>query len=130
MREAFHMENIEKYRKADYEIDPIYIKRWSPRAFSDRQVTEDVLFSLFEAARWAPSAANIQPWRFVFARSENDRKKFLSFINEGNVIWCNKAPVLVAVISKEKRDSGQINPTHAFDTGTAWGYLTLEAIRK
>lgn len=130
VREEVYMENIEKYRKADYEIDSIYIKRWSPRAFSDKKVTEEVLFSLFEAARWAPSAANIQPWHFIFARSEKDRKKFLSFINDGNVIWCDKAPVLVAVISKETTESGRMNSSHAFDTGTAWGYLSLEAARK
>lgn len=121
----------ENKRVADYEIDPVYIKRWSTRAFSNKEVDEELLFSLFEAARWAPSAANVQPWRFVFARSQEDREKFLSFMNKGNM-WCGEAPVLVAVISHKhwNYDSDSINPTHAFDTGTAWGFLALEAVRK
>lgn len=126
------MYDIKEFRTTAHDIDPIYINRWSPRAFQDKEVPEDILLSLFEAARWAPSAANVQPWRFIFARTESDREKFLSFINEGNVIWCNKAPVLVAVVSKTKwkDEEDDINPTHAFDTGTAWGFLALEAIRK
>lgn len=123
------MIKVESYRQAAYDIDPIYLERWSPRAFSEKDVTEDVLYSLFEAARWAPSASNIQPWRFIFARSEADRKKFLSFINDGNVIWCKHAPVLVAVVSHEKNGERD-NRFHAFDTGAAWGFLALEAARK
>lgn len=126
------MININKHRKLDYPIDPIYINRWSPRAFKDQDVPEEVLHSLFEAARWAPSAANRQPWRFIYARTDADREKFLTFINDGNVIWCKHAPVLVAVASLKKWKVGgrDINPTHAFDTGTAWGYLALEAARQ
>ncbi|WP_047981102.1 nitroreductase family protein [Ornithinibacillus contaminans] len=125
------MKELQDYRTADYEIDPIYLKRWSPRSFLEKDVPEQVLYSLFEAARWAPSAANVQPWRFVVARTVVDRERFLTFINDGNKAWCRKAPVLVAVISKavEERFGGK-NPSHAFDTGTAWGFLALEAARK
>ncbi|MFC0300027.1 nitroreductase family protein [Virgibacillus soli] len=122
---------MRKFRNPAYEIDPIYIERWSPRAFSDKEIPKDILYSLFEAARWAPSAANIQPWRFIIARNKSDRDKFLSFINEGNVVWCKHAPVLVGIVSKREEESfGGLNPSHAFDTGTAWGYLSLEATRK
>lgn len=123
---------VNQHRQLDYDIDSVYAERWSSRSFTNEDVSEDVLYSLFEAARWAPSAGNAQPWRFIIARTEADRQKFLSFINEGNVIWCDKAPVLVAVISqvKWKEDGRDDNPTHAFDTGTAWGYLSLEATRK
>ncbi len=125
------MTDVNQYRKTRYDIDPIYIKRWSPRSFSNQKVSEEVLSSVFEAARWAPSAANVQPWRFVFASSEQDKETFLSFINEGNVVWCKNAPVLIAVISKmEEERFGGNNPAHAFDTGTAWGFLSLEAARK
>ncbi|MDY0405200.1 nitroreductase family protein [Virgibacillus sp. 179-BFC.A HS] len=125
------MNVVEEIRKAAYQIDPIYTQRWSPRSFQDKEIPDDVLRSLFEAARWAPSAANVQPWRFVFARTAEDRERFHAFIDESNVVWCQKAPVLVAVISKtdEERFNGA-NPTHAFDTGAAWGYLALEATRK
>ncbi|MGP4064660.1 nitroreductase family protein [Oceanobacillus sp. M65] len=125
------MTDVNQFRKTRYDIDPIYIKRWSPRSFSNQKVSEEVLSSVFEAARWAPSAVNVQPWRFVFASSEQDKETFLSFINEGNVIWCKNAPVLIAVISKmEEERFGGNNPAHAFDTGTAWGFLSLEAARK
>jgi nitroreductase len=125
------MTDVNQFRKTRYDIDPIYIKRWSPRSFSNQKVSEEVLSSVFEAARWAPSAANVQPWRFVFASSGQDKEIFLSFINEGNVVWCKNAPVLIAVISKmEEERFGGNNPAHAFDTGTAWGFLSLEAARK
>lgn len=89
------------------------------------------MHTVFEAARWAPSAANVQPWRFVVARTGVDREKFHSFIFDGNVAWCEKAPVLIAVVSKNDSELlGGENPSHAFDTGAAWGYLALEAARK
>ncbi|WP_188454060.1 nitroreductase family protein [Virgibacillus oceani] len=125
------MFEVKEFRKAAHDIDPIYVKRWSPRAFMNKEVPKDILYSVFEAARWAPSAANIQPWRFITAQNEEERKKFLSFIYEGNIAWCEKAPVLVAVVSKtDSTFTGGHNPSHAFDTGAAWGYLALEAARK
>lgn len=126
------MKNQISERLADYPIDELYTERWSPRAFSNKIVDKEVLFSLFEAARWAPSAANKQPWRFVYAMEKADRDTFLTFINDGNTSWCQKAPVLIAVVANTRwsEDSEDINPTHAFDTGTAWGFLALEAKRK
>jgi len=125
------MLDLQTFREASHDIDPIYIERWSPRSFLNKEVPEDMLHSIFEAARWAPSAANIQPWRFVIARKQEDREKFLSFMFEGNAIWCDKAPVLVAIVSKTDSEFTKgHNPSHAFDTGAAWGYLALEAARK
>ena len=86
---------IKDIRQPDYDIDPIYLQRWSSRSFSDRDVSDDDLFSLLEAARWAPSANNIQPWRFIVARKKEDREKFYEFILPGNRLWCEKAPALV-----------------------------------
>ncbi|MEI3605533.1 nitroreductase family protein [Pseudogracilibacillus sp. SE30717A] len=123
--------DISTFRQANHTIDSIYLNRWSPRGFSNREVEEEKIYSIFEAARWAPSAANWQPWRFVYAQTEEDRNKFLSFIYEGNIEWCKNAPVLVAIISKTTRnEEGAPNVTHAFDTGAAWGYLSLEASRQ
>lgn len=119
-----------EFRTASHDIDPIYVQRWSPRSFLDKEVPEEVLLSVFEAARWAPSAANLQPWHFVVARNDDDRAAFHSFINTGNVEWCKKAPVLIAVTSKMDSERFGDNVTHAFDTGAAWGYLALEASRK
>lgn len=121
--------DMDKYRQADHPIDPIFTKRWSPRSFEDKEVSDEVLKSLFEAARWAPSSANVQPWRFVYAKTAEDRERFLSFLNDGNKIWCKYAPVLAVIIGQKKWKVGgkDINPTFQFDTGTAWGYLALEA---
>lgn len=121
---------LKEFRTAAHDIDPIYLKRWSPRSFLNKEVPESVLHSVFEAARWAPSAANMQPWHFVVARNQEDREKFLSFIYEGNVEWCQHATVLIAITSKMDSDRFGDNVTHAFDTGAAWGYLALEATRK
>src|SRR5690625_5212499 len=123
--------NVVNNRKMEHQIDPIYLQRWSPRAFSTKPVEREKLNAIFEAARWAPSAANFQPWRFVIVEKNADKDKFLSFVNESNVEWCQHAPVLVAIVSKTTRnEAGDPNITHAFDTGTAWGYLTLEAARQ
>ncbi|SET53218.1 Nitroreductase [Salinibacillus kushneri] len=115
---------MKQQRQADYDIDSIYLDRWSPRSFSEKEVPEEILMSVFEAARWAPSAMNMQPWRFIIARNQEDREKFHSFIMEGNLKWCKKAPVLAVIISNKEDGS------HAFDTGTAWGYMSLEAWKK
>ncbi|TXK85393.1 nitroreductase family protein [Paenibacillus sp. N3.4] len=118
---------IEASRQPDYEINPQFLTRWSPRSFSEQEVTEDVLFSLFEAARWAPSGSNLQPWRFIVARTSEQRAKFYDFIAPMNREWCEKAPVLALIISHTKTANGGNNPTHGFDAGAAWGYLALEA---
>ncbi|MBP1932079.1 nitroreductase family protein [Ammoniphilus resinae] len=120
---------LENSRQADFAIDPVNLRRWSPRSFSEKEVPEDVLLSLFEAARWAPSAFNHQPWRFIIARTKEDREIFHPFISEFNLAWCKKAPVLALIISKTSNENGPI-PSHAFDTGAAWGFLALEAARK
>ncbi|MBO0991702.1 nitroreductase family protein [Bacillus sp. SD088] len=121
--------NAKDHRKAIYNIDPIFLERWSPRAFSQKEIPEELLNGILEAASWAPSAANIQPWRFIIARKNEDRNHFYSFINEGNLTWCKKAPVLILVMSKTSTDRGP-SVSHAFDAGTAWGFLSLEAAKK
>jgi|SRR5690625_2814622 len=122
--------DIKKYRKSKYNIDPIYLRRWSSRAFANKSVESDKLMTILEAARWAPSANNMQPWRFIVAESKEERNLFMSFINESNQVWCRNAPILIAVVSKTIINEGGSNISHAFDTGTAWGYLSLEATRQ
>jgi len=84
----------ETLRQPAYDIDPVFIQRWSPRSFANKDVPEETLFSLFEAARWAPSANNMQPWRFIVARTKEDLETFHSFILPGNLAWCRNAPAL------------------------------------
>lgn len=113
-----------------YDINPLILNRWSPRAFASTPVAEQDLLSLFEAARWAPSASNIQPWRYVMARTREDLEKFYSFINESNRVWCEHAPVLAIVMSHSMSPTGRPSRSHAFDAGASWAYLAIEAVSR
>nr|WP_240353171.1 nitroreductase family protein [Cohnella algarum] len=120
---------VAPFRKADYPVDPIYLNRWSPRSFAEKDVPEETLFTVLEAARWAPSAFNLQPWKFIVAKTKEDRERFAPFIGEFNQAWCLKAPVLILIVSQKTWEKGDIG-SHSFDTGAAWGYLSLEATRQ
>lgn len=115
-------------RHADYPLDAVFLNRWSPRAFDSREVPEETLMAAFEAARWAASSYNEQPWRFVIARSEADRKRFLGFLLEANQAWAKDAPVLIVVCSKKTfSHNGSPNRVYQFDAGAASAYLALGA---
>jgi len=117
-------------RTADHPIDPLFLQRWSPRAMDGRALAPAALASLFEAARWAPSASNLQPWRFVYA--ERDTPEFqpmFELLVEANRAWCVRAGALVAVCSRVPDGRGNPSPTHAFDAGAAWMSLALQAAR-
>lgn len=121
-------EEVRPFRDADHAIASAFLNRWSPRAFTSESVDEATLMSVFEAARWAASSFNEQPWRFVFARTEEDRKKFLDFLVPANQVWAKDAPVLLVVVAKKTfTHNNQPNTTHHFDSGCASGYLTLQA---
>ena len=116
-----------------YPIAPFFTERWSPRAFAPAAIDEAELFSLFEAARWAPSANNSQPWRFVFARNGTPHwDVFLGLLNENNRRWAAQASALVVLISKTTHvRNGESAATplrnHSLDTGAAWISLALQA---
>lgn len=119
-------------RTADYDIDPIFLNRWSPRAFTGEDMPADLLLSLFEAARWAPSAINIQPWRFVYAhRGTPEWSPLFDALMEMNQAWVANASVLAYAISDRFRRKPGAEPSpnrsHSFDTGAAWAYLALQA---
>lgn len=85
------------------------------------------LMSLLEAARWAPSGGNLQPWRFVYGvRGTPAFAKLLDCLAESNRVWCEQAGALMVVVSKTTRDNGQPNRTHALDAGAAWMSLALQ----
>lgn len=120
-------------RVADHTIDPVFLDRWSPRAFTGETMPHETLLSLFEAARWAPSAGNGQPWRFVYGhRGSEAFDRIYGTLDEGNRRWADKASVLAVIVSQTHRKSadGAMRPayTHAFDTGAAWACLALQAI--
>ncbi len=105
-----------------------FLDRWSPRAFLPDSLSDDEIATLFEAARWSPSCYNEQPWRFVFARTENDRNNFLSTFVKANQSWTDKAPLLVLVIASNRfSKNDQPNRWAEFDTGTAWMSLAIQA---
>ncbi len=115
-------------RVTEYPIAPMFTERWSPRAMSGENVGHEELMSLFEAARWAPSAANNQPWRFYYARRDTIYwNQYFALLLEGNQLWCSQASALVVVASKDTFDyNGAPSRTHDFDTGAAWGSLALQ----
>lgn len=120
-------------RVADHPIDQVHLTRWSPRAFDTSAITEEQLFSLFEAARWAPSAFNVQPWRFVYAMRETPEwDRLFSALTPMNQGWVQRAAVLIFALSDTLvTPPGQTEPissvTASFDTGAAWAALALQA---
>ena len=118
-------------RKTDYPALPLFTDRWSPRAFDPRPVDDATLLTLFEAARWAPSSMNLQPWRFVYAKREDAHwEAFLSVLMETNRLWAQNASALLYVISDSEMEyKGERRPSHShsFDAGAAWMSLALQA---
>lgn len=119
--------DVDQYRNPDHEIEDLLYHRWSPRAMSGDAVSQADLDRLFEAARWAPSSYNGQPWRFLYAHRDTDHwDTFFGLLGDFNQAWCDDAGVLVVIVSSETRD-GDPAPTHSFDTGSAWQNLALQA---
>lgn len=115
-------------RKPEYEVAPFFVDRWSPRAMSGAEISDRELMSLFEAARWAPSSYNNQPWRFLYAK-RNTRywPVFFDLLVPGNQVWAQHAAVLMLIASKTTMDvNGHYAPTHTFDAGAAWQNLALQ----
>ncbi len=124
-------ERITEKRKPSHEIHPIFTERWSPRAL-ERDMTEEDLMALFEAARWAPSSYNNQSWRFLYSTYQDDEwKVFKDLMNDFNTKWAEKGFALVLIASKTTFDhNGEESITNSFDTGAAWENLALEAARR
>jgi nitroreductase len=124
------MEKGSEKRRADHPIDKIFLDRWSPRAMSGEAIAEKDLMVLFEAARWAPSSYNNQPWRLLYARRDSEHwPLFLDLLVQSNRIWAARAAALLLFISKTTFDyNGKPARTHSFDTGAAWENLALQAM--
>ncbi|XP_054152731.1 uncharacterized protein LOC128951508 [Oppia nitens] len=131
-----------KGRQPTYPIHPLILSRTSPRQLSDQPVSREELLALFEAARWAPSFYNQQPWRFIYALKnttttttpdkEEPYPKFYDLLWQLNRQWAYNTSALVVVVShkwfhmKGDRSYRMANPTHSFDTGAACMALALE----
>jgi nitroreductase len=121
---------FDKQASADYPIQELLAKRWSPYAFQDRPVPEDDLRSLFEAARWAASSFNEQPWTYIVATQEDPEQfqQVLSCLVEFNQVWAKAAPVLaLGIASLTSARNGQVNRAAVHDLGLAAGNLLVEA---
>ncbi len=116
-------------RIADYPISELFLNRWSPRALSGEAMTDEELMVLFEAARWAPSSNNEQPWRFVYAhRDSQDWEKFFGILSDFNRLWCKNASVLACLVAKKTfAKDNKPNRNHMSDSGSAWENLALQA---
>jgi nitroreductase len=115
-------------RKPAYHIEPIILQRWSPRAMSGETIGERELMTLFEAARWAPSSYNGQPWRFLYARRDTAAwPTFFGLLDEFNQRWAKAAGMLIVVVSRKFFEwDGNPARTHSFDAGAAWQNLALQ----
>lgn len=122
-------------RTATHPIDPLFLQRWSPRAFDGSKLSDAELFTILEAARWAPSSFNHQPWRFIYAHRESpDWERFVGLLMPFNVMWARHAAVLLFILSDTMiqlpRDAAQsVSHSHSFDAGAAWAFMALQATR-
>jgi nitroreductase len=127
------MQEVSANRKPEYEISSVILNRWSPRSMTAEPLTDEELFPLFEAARWAPSAYNGQLWRFIIARRQNrdEFDKLFGLLVPANQAWAKNAAALVVVASRMNFEhNGKPSASHAFDAGASWENLALEATRR
>lgn len=116
-------------------VDPLFLDRWSPRAFDSSAIPQADLDTIFDAARWAPSAFNYQPWRFLYAdRDGADWQRFLDVLLPFNQAWVKNAGAIVFILSDTLMaapGSQDFKPSHShsFDAGAAWALLALQATR-
>ena len=121
---------MEKPAETRYPIHDLLKRRWSPRAFSERPVERDTLRSLLEAARWAPSSSNEQPWNFIVATKDDQAEhgRLLSCLVEGNRLWAQHAPVLMVSVARVSfEEDGKPNRHAYYDVGQAVADLSVQA---
>ncbi len=110
-------------------LNELIRNRWSPRAYSDRMVSREDLIAVLEAARWAASCQNMQPWRYIVATKDDtaEHQRMVACLKPGNQEWAPTAPVLMMVLASLKRPNGGENRHAFYDTGAASALLTVEA---
>lgn len=122
-------EEINENRRIEHKINPLILSRWSPRAMTGEEISNEELMTIFEAARWAPSSYNNQPWRFIYAkRNTMYWDKLFNLMVDFNKSWTKNAAVLVVIVSgKNFEHNKKSSVTHRFDTGAAWENMALQA---
>ncbi|MEM6558085.1 MAG: nitroreductase family protein [Pseudomonadota bacterium] len=120
-------------RTPDHPIEPLFLTRWSPRAYDASTMPHGDLLTLLEAGRWAPSAFNIQPWRFLYAMRDDDHwRAFLSLLDPFNQQWAGSASALIFLASDTVMPGDNTRPAakskyNSFDAGAAWMQIALQA---
>ncbi|OTG84189.1 nitroreductase family protein [Acinetobacter sp. ANC 4558] len=124
-------------REIQHDVNELFTQRWSPRAFNEKiTIDQETLFQFFEAARWAPSAWNAQPWRFIYALKDTAYWDTLfTSLSEYNQSWAKRASALILVLSKKSfvvpgQENTVVLESHSFDTGAAWANFALQASLK
>jgi nitroreductase len=108
-------------RVANALVDSQFVERWSPRSLLSDPIDATSIATLFEAARWAPSASNLQPWLFVYADGEELLARFRPIVRDGNRRWADQAHVLAVVFARlNNPKTGEPNRLAVFDAGAAW----------
>ena len=120
---------MQKPADTQYAIHDLLKNRWSPRAFSSRPIEPEKLISLFEAARWSPSAGNSQPWSFVVATHKNltVHEKLVATMTGNNPRWAQRVPVLILALARTNPEKPEANPFAYYDLGQAVAHLTIQA---
>ncbi|WP_246787937.1 nitroreductase family protein [Bradyrhizobium sp. CCBAU 53421] len=122
-----------RIRVPEHPAERIFVERWSPRGFTQDSIPITILNTFFEAARWAPSAFNSQPWRFLYAlRSQSEFQTFLAPLIEFNQGWARHAAALIYLLSRKDftppgKTNAQFSRTHSFDSGAAWANFANQA---
>jgi len=123
------------FRESTYPIDPLFLERWSPRAFTGETISEADLLTMIEAGHWAASSYNSQPWRFLYARRDTPAwERFFSLLNAGNQSWAKNASALLVLVSNSvMQPPGMEKPvpshSHSLDAGAAAANFALQATR-
>ena len=114
-------------RQTQHNIDKQFLKRFSPKEFIDKDINENDLMALIEAASTAPSCFNEQPWVFVLGKKED----FLSILVDANAQWAKNAKQFLLICSRPNFSrNNKTNSWHSYDSGTAMGYMILEALKR
>ena len=117
-------------RVTDTALDPLFLNRWSPRAFDGSVMPADDLRTILDAGRWAPSSFNYQPWRFLYATRDDAANwaRFLDLLIPFNAIWAKEASVLLFILSETTMGSpDKPSHSHSFDAGAAWSAIALQS---
>ncbi len=125
-------QEVQKVRKSPHSIHPLILNRWSPRSMTGEEMDDRELMALFEAAHWAPSSYNNQPWRFLYAKRNTPAwQVFFNLMGEFNQSWTKDAAALIVAIShKNFEHNNKPARTHSFDTGAAWMAMALEGANR